>query len=115
MNAMKKSKENGRDRLIASALKLFSERSFHAVSVREICEAAVANVSLISFHFGGKDSLLEAIFQEQLESSKFERMKQILSTPESVDDFKIKLEHFLENYVDFYLRHKMYALFILTN
>lgn len=102
----KKPKENGRDRLIASALKLFSEKSFHGVSVREICDAAHANPSLISFHFGGKDSLLETIFQEQLATSKFKDMEKILSVPQSVIDMKVKLEIFLESYVDFYLENR---------
>lgn len=98
----KKNKENGRDRLITSALKLFSERSFHGVSVREICDEAHANPSLISFHFGGKEALLEVIFEEQLLSPKFEEMEKILSTPESMMDLQVKLGFFLESYVDFY-------------
>lgn len=103
---MKKTKENGRDRLIASALKLFSEKSFHAVSVREICDDAHANPSLISFHFGGKESLLEVIFQEQLISSRFQDMVNILSTPTSALDVNVKLSLFLKSYVDFYLENK---------
>lgn len=103
---LKKNKENGRDRLIASALKLFSEKSFHGVSIREICEDAQVNSSLVSFHFGGKDSLLENILQQVLDISKFDYMKKILATPESELDFKIKLSIFLETYVDFYLANK---------
>lgn len=103
---LKKTKENGRDRLIASALKLFSEKSFHGVSVREICEHAHANTSLISFHFGGKDSLLEVIFQEELMDSKFEKMKNILSNPESNIDFVLKVRIFLDSFVDYYLTHQ---------
>ncbi len=106
MSVLKKSKENGRDRLIASALKLFSEKSFHGVSIREICEDAQANSSLISFHFGGKDSLLETIFQQKLDTSRFHYMEKILATPDSELDLKIKLNLFLESYVDFYLMNK---------
>lgn len=102
----KKTKENGRDRLIASALKLFSEKSFHGVSVREICDDAHANPSLISFHFGGKESLLEVIFEEELLSPKFKEMEKILSTAESNVDFQVKLGLFLESYVGFYLDHR---------
>lgn len=103
---MKKSKENGRDRLIASALKLFSEKSFHAVSVREICDDAHANPSLISFHFGGKDALLEVIFEEELLSSRFQEMVNILSTPTSIVDLEVKLTLYLNSYVSFYLENK---------
>lgn len=104
---LKKSKEkNGRDRLIASALKLFSEKSFHGVSIREICEDAHANSSLISFHFGGKESLLETIFNQEMEISKFQYMEKILSTPESHADLKLKISLFLEAYIDFYLTNQ---------
>ncbi|TDP55588.1 TetR family transcriptional regulator [Bacteriovorax stolpii] len=103
---MKKTKENGRDRLIASALKLFSEKSFHAVSVREICDDAHANPSLISFHFGGKDSLLEVIFEEELLSSSFQDMVNILTTPTSIIDMEVKLSLYLQSYVNFYLENK---------
>jgi len=103
---LKKNKENGRNRLIASALKLFAERSFHGVSVREICEHAQVNASLISFHFGGKDSLLETIFQEELMDSKFSKMENILTNPESIADLILKTEYFLESFVDFYLSHQ---------
>ncbi|MBY0412756.1 MAG: TetR family transcriptional regulator, partial [Bdellovibrionales bacterium] len=49
MNTLiRKKKENGRDRLIVSALSLFCERGYHGVSVREICDHANANSSLIS-------------------------------------------------------------------
>lgn len=114
MNAIVfKDKEKGRGRLLSSALKLFSQKSFDSVSVREICDDANANVSLISFYFGGKDSLLDTIFQEQLLSSKFEGLERILSTPESIDDMKTKLKVFLESYLDFYLENKeVFSLYL---
>lgn len=103
---MKKSKENGRDRLIASALKLFSERSFHGVSVREICDDAQANPSLISFHFGGKEGLLEVLFKEELLGPEFQEMEKILTTPATSVEMEVKLSFFLESYLNFYLSRK---------
>ena len=73
---VKKTKENGRDRLIVSALSLFCERGYHGVSVREICDHANANPSLISFHFGGKEALLETIFEGMM-SDRFEEIANI--------------------------------------
>ena len=101
---MKKSKENGRDRLIASALTLFCERGYHGVSVREICDHANANPSLISFHFGGKEALLETIFEGMI-SEKFSEMQNILNQVENHTDFKVRLTLFLKSYVDFYLKN----------
>ena len=101
---MKKSKENGRDRLIASALTLFCERGYHGASVREICDHANANPSLISFHFGGKEALLETIFEGMM-SEKFSEMEKILNQVENHTDFKVRLTLFLNSYVDYYLEN----------
>lgn len=105
MNAVvKKTKENGRDRLIVSALSLFCERGYHGVSVREICDHANANPSLISFHFGGKEALLETIFEGMM-SDRFAEIANILSRVENPADFKVRLTLFFTSYVEFYLQN----------
>ena len=101
---LKKIKETGRDRLIASSLKLFSQKGFHGCSIREICDAAKANVSLVSFHFGGKDGLLDVIFEE-IAANDFSEMESYLQNPLTKEDMKIRLELFINSYVDFYLKH----------
>jgi AcrR family transcriptional regulator len=101
---VKKTKENGRDRLIVSALSLFCERGYHGVSVREICDHANANPSLISFHFGGKEALLETIFEGMM-SDRFEEIANILNRVENPVDFKVRLSLFFISYVEFYLQN----------
>lgn len=103
MNADVK-KLNGRDRLIASSLKLFSKKGYHGCSIREICDAAKANISLVSFHFGGKEGLLDALFSEMV-SENFNQMDKFLVAPQSKEEFEIRLDLFLNSYVDFYLQH----------
>ena len=46
-----------RRRLLQAALRAFGQRDYDAVSTREIVEAAGANISAISYHFGGKQGL----------------------------------------------------------
>lgn len=46
-----------RERLLAAAARLFAERGPDAVSVRDVCAAARANVAAVNYHFGGKDGL----------------------------------------------------------
>jgi len=101
---MKKTKENGRDRLIVSALSLFCERGYHGVSVREICDHASANPSLISFHFGGKEGLLETIFEE-ININKFSEIENILNDIENEVDFKLRITMFFRAYVEYYLQN----------
>ena len=50
-----------RERLILAGMKLFADRGFHAVGVREIGAEAGVSFGLIRRHFGSKDGLREAI------------------------------------------------------
>ena len=43
-----------RQRLLISAERLFADRGFKKVTVREICRAARANVAAINYHFGAR-------------------------------------------------------------
>jgi TetR/AcrR family transcriptional regulator len=49
--------------LIRVGSRFFAEKGFDGTSVREIADAAQVNISLISYHFGGKEGLYRAIIQ----------------------------------------------------
>jgi AcrR family transcriptional regulator len=55
-----------RQRLIESATRLFAERGFAKVTVREICRAAGANVAAVNYHFGGKTGLYQEIVRSAI-------------------------------------------------
>lgn len=66
---------DGRQRLIVTALALFSERGFDGVTVRDIAKASGVSIGLINHHFGSKEGLREAVdeyfmaqFQEVLDA-----------------------------------------------
>jgi TetR/AcrR family transcriptional regulator, regulator of cefoperazone and chloramphenicol sensitivity len=46
-----------RDRLLTAGTRLFAQRGFQNVTVRDICAAATANVAAINYHFAGKEGL----------------------------------------------------------
>ncbi|MDA3961711.1 MAG: TetR family transcriptional regulator [Planctomycetota bacterium] len=50
-----------RQTLIDVASTLFAEQGFDGVSLRTITDAAATNVAAVSYHFGGKDGLIEAV------------------------------------------------------
>jgi AcrR family transcriptional regulator len=52
-----------RARLLATAERLFAERGFKAVTVREICSAARANVAAVNYHFGDKLGLYREVLR----------------------------------------------------
>lgn len=59
--------ENSKQKILSAATKLFAHKGFDAVSVREICKEANANLCLISYHFGGKQELYNAIIDDLIE------------------------------------------------
>jgi AcrR family transcriptional regulator len=53
--------ETTRSRLILAARDVFAERGVDAGSVREITARAGANLGAVTYHFGSKDALYEAV------------------------------------------------------
>jgi AcrR family transcriptional regulator len=62
--------------IIDIAEKLFSEKGYEGTSVRDIAEMAGINVAMISYYFGSKEKLMQALFKE--------RTKEMLVRMESV-------------------------------
>jgi AcrR family transcriptional regulator len=51
--------------IITTAESLFSGRGYDGTSVRDIAEAAGVNVAMISYYFGSKEGLIQALFEER--------------------------------------------------
>jgi AcrR family transcriptional regulator len=56
-----------RARLMDAALNLIAERGEDGVTLRELTDAAEANVAAVSYHFGSLGSLCEAAIEDALE------------------------------------------------
>ncbi len=52
---------------MAAALELLSEHGEEGVSLRELTDAADANVAAVSYHFGSLQALLDEAIEEALE------------------------------------------------
>ncbi len=52
-----------RSALLQAASEVFAREGFHAVSTRELAQAAGVNQALIGYHFGGKEGLYLAVFE----------------------------------------------------
>jgi AcrR family transcriptional regulator len=54
--------EDTKDRILEAAGPIFAEKGFRNATVREICQAAQANLAAINYHFGDKERLyIEAV------------------------------------------------------
>lgn len=54
------------NKIVESAVALFSLKGYARVSVKEIAEAAGVNIALISYYFGGKEKLYSYVMEQQL-------------------------------------------------
>jgi AcrR family transcriptional regulator len=59
-----------RQRLLDAGARLFAEHGYKGVSVRELSAAATANVAAVSYHFGSKRGLYQAIFESALDEDE---------------------------------------------
>src|SRR5258708_24991714 len=59
--------ERTRTRLMDAALDLLAEHGDEGVSLRELTDAADANVAAVSYHFGSLQALLDEAIEDALE------------------------------------------------
>jgi AcrR family transcriptional regulator len=64
-----------KERILDAAERLFAQRGFHGVSLRDIAQAARVDVALSSYHFGGKRELFTAVFERRAEVLNRERLE----------------------------------------
>ncbi len=82
-----------RDRILDTAIDLFSERGFHDVSVRDLTRAVGIKESSLYNHFRSKQQILDAIYQEL--TDRFEAMTPSEEAVMAMLE-KMSLEEFLE-------------------
>jgi len=89
MSEIQKSEvQTTRERLLLAALKSFGHRDYDSVSTREIVEMAGANISAISYHFGGKKGLYLATAEylaEQIQAEMKPLIEEIHQQLEKAD------------------------------
>ena len=84
--------------ILLAAEKLFAERGFHAVSIRDIADEAQVPLALVGYYFGQKHELYHAIF-EHWSSTIDERLaalQEALQSPQAGDRLQRAVEAFIE-------------------
>jgi AcrR family transcriptional regulator len=64
-----------RDRILRTAERLFAERGFNGVSVRELAASAQVNIASIGYHFNNKEGLLSEVYRRHCEPMIEERLR----------------------------------------
>jgi len=90
--------------LILKATELFAKNGYEGTTVKNIADAADINVSLVSYHFGGK----LALFHECLKKFGEEKTNiayKILQPTKSQQEFKVRFELFIDELVLSYIEN----------
>lgn len=91
-------KPDRRQAILLAAERLFADRGYHAVSMRDIATAAEVPVALVSYHYGSKQALYRAIFESWLPSieQRRARLASAMQRPRSPTTLRAVLLAFVE-------------------
>jgi AcrR family transcriptional regulator len=94
--------------IIDIAEKLFSEKGYEGTSVRDIAEMAGINVAMISYYFGSKEKLMQALFKERTKEMLV-RMESVLNEKSLTPIQKVELliDHYVERSMQKQPYHKI--------
>ena len=91
-----------------AAEKLFGEKGFEGSSVRDIAQEANINIAMISYYFGSKEKLLEALFTYRGENT-IRKLESMLTNPEQQPLEKVNqlIDYFIDKFYDQQYFHKI--------
>lgn len=93
-------KMNTREQILASAWKLFTERGFEEVSVRDVTSDAGVNLASVNYHFGSKDGLIQEVVKQVLNPMNVARMEMLKKLIEEAGNIEgVTLRQMVECYV----------------
>ncbi len=97
--------------IISAAERLFSITGFDGTSVRDIAQEAGVNVAMISYYFGSKEKLMEAVFENKTNKMrlKVENMLQDNSMT-SLDKVNLLIDEYVEKFLSQPQFHKIMLL-----
>ena len=84
-------------KILDTAERLFAQKGFDAVSLRNIVEAAKVNLAAVHYHFGSKQALLHAVVSRRLRPVNEERLAMLAEARAKAGKRKLKLEAVLES------------------
>jgi AcrR family transcriptional regulator len=91
--------------IIEAAEELFADRGFDGTSVRDIAESAGVNLAMISYYFGSKEKLMEAMFTYRGEHYKL-TLQNIIKN-DSLNSMQ-KVEKLIDEYIDRIFKKKCF-------
>lgn len=83
--------------ILLAAEKLFAQRGYHAVSIRQIADEAGVPLALVGYHYGPKHELFYAIFQHWNPTieERLQALRQVTSEPPDAQTLPRIIEAFI--------------------
>jgi len=76
--------------IISTAERLFSTKGYDGTSVRDIADEAGVNIAMISYYFGSKEKLMEALFEQRTTNIKV-KVESLLSDDKTTPFEKVEM------------------------
>ena len=89
--------------IMQTAEKLFAVTGFNGTSVRDIAQEAGVNVAMISYYFGSKEKLMEAVFEERINKTTA-KIENLLNN-EELSNLQ-KVNNLIDDYVDRFIEQQ---------
>ncbi|WP_018923372.1 forespore capture DNA-binding protein RefZ [Salsuginibacillus kocurii] len=105
---MRRNGEETKRRIRTTAASLFMVRGFHGTSIRMIAAEADVNIAHVSYHFGGKQGLLENIVTDFLEG-----YLAVLESNPIEEEEELRLIHVVHSLLNYQQDHHQEARFVL--
>ena len=109
LNKKVKKEEGAEQKIIAAARGIFLRKGMAGARMQEIAKAAGINKALLHYYFRSKEKLFEVIMSEA-KMQMFSRLHPILGGDDSLF---IKIEKFVESYINFVTENPLLPGFIL--
>ena len=109
LNKKVKIEEGAEQKIIAAAREIFLRKGMAGARMEEIAKAAGINKAMLHYYFRSKEKLFEVIMSEA-KMQMFSRLHPILGGDDSLF---IKIEKFVESYINFVTENPLLPGFIL--
>lgn len=96
-----------KEAILVQAEKLFSEQDFDAVSVRDIAKEANVNIAMISYYFGSKEKLFEALLIRRIESSMNILKESLIPGMTSFQKMEMVMDYYIDKLTNNRNVHRM--------
>jgi len=80
-----------RKRIVSAAEKIFAQKGFRAMTLRDVTKEAKVNLAAVNYHFGSKTNLMHAVIHNRFAPINDERMRRLNALIEQYADTPIPL------------------------